>query len=185
MSGRHAPQCCWSLAALQPFLTLLQLQFRVIRKLVAGMPDHFHPVVFVRIGGRDHDAGHNEPVLVRYAIPGVVMIPANRAATPDRRNPPAMYSASHGPLSRVSIPITTSRMSAFLWVRAQLPRATPSPNAVRLSNGGWPATPRIPSVPKYFLAKNTPQKENRRKPLAPVYVRKASSEQNGLQSSEF
>src|SRR5205814_7641032 len=75
-----------------------------------------------------------------------------------RASPPATCAANHGPLSRVSIPISTS-VGPWLtgdidccW--AHVPRATPNAWAVLSSIGGWPATHRMPSVPKGCLDKS-------------------------------
>src|SRR5260370_13449794 len=78
------------------------------------------------------------------------MRPANLALTPCWARPAATCSDSHGPDSRVSIPISTSGLGSCSF--AQKPSAIPKAWAVRPSMGNSPATPRMPSVPKSCLA---------------------------------
>src|SRR6266853_1810776 len=88
------------------------------------------------------------PTRVTWAIPGVVISPAKRAATPWLARPPATDSAIERPDSRVSIPITTS--GEAWWSVTHFASATPTANVVGGSSGYSPATPRMPSVPKSF-----------------------------------
>ena len=78
------------------------------------------------------------------------MTPANSTPAPPSRRPAASVAAIHGPLSRVSMPITTRAASPGDCSRRDSASACPTANIVRLSSGASPATARIPSVPNIF-----------------------------------